>query len=179
MHALVVYESMFGNTRDIARAVRDGIGPLMSVELVEVGSAPREVGAGLDLLVVGAPTHAFSLSRPGTRRDAARQASAPLVSSGMGAREWLEQLRPVPEGLPYATFDTRVAKPRLPGSAARAAHRRLRHLGGTEIAPPQSFWVEGTTGPLASDQAGTAREWGAEIARKTAALSTTAGRARG
>jgi hypothetical protein len=177
--ALVVYESMFGNTRDVARAVREGIAPLMPVELVEVASAPREIGAGVDLLVVGAPTHAFSLSRPGTREDAARQAAGPLVSSGIGAREWLEQLRQLPGGLRYATFDTRVARPRLPGSAARAADKRLRHLGGAQVARPASFWVEGTKGPLAGDQLTTARDWGAGVARQALAHPATVGRARG
>jgi hypothetical protein len=176
MHALVVYESMFGNTREVAQAVRDGIAPRMSVDLSEVGVAPPEIGSGVDLLVVGAPTHAFSLSRPRTRQDAARQAGdRPVLSSGIGVREWLEQLPPLPEGLRHATFDTRVARPRLPGVAARAASRRLRRLGGTEAARPESFWVDGTTGPLLDDQRASAREWGSRVARAAQVRPPTAG----
>src|SRR3712207_3815583 len=111
MHALVVYESMFGNTRDVARAVAEGVAPLMDVALLEVDDAPHRIGADVGLVVVGAPTHAFSLSRPGTRQDAGRQAGGPTVSSGIGVREWLDGLEPVPAGLRAATFDTRVSRP--------------------------------------------------------------------
>jgi hypothetical protein len=177
MHAVVVYESMFGNTREVAKAVREGIAPMMPVELYEVGSAPHELRSGVTLLVVGAPTHAFSLSRPSTREDAAQHCARPLVSRGIGVREWLGLVSPVPPGLRFATFDTRVATPHLPGSAARAAHTRLRRLGATEIAPPQSFWVDGTPGPLLAGQRESARQWAADLAVRALALPTPAGRA--
>jgi hypothetical protein len=178
MDAWVVYESMFGNTRDVARAVADGVAGSLSVTLHEVGEAPSQIGPGVDLLVVGAPTHAFSLSRPATRQDAARQAAGPLVSPGIGVREWLERLGRVPDALVTATFDTRVARPRLPGSAAHAADRRLRALGATPVVAPQTFWVQGTPGPLAPDQLEAARRWGAEVARAASARGATGGRVR-
>jgi flavodoxin len=61
MKALVVYESMFGNTEQIARAVADGIGESVDVQLVEVSHAPGEPDADLALIVAGGPTHAFSM----------------------------------------------------------------------------------------------------------------------
>ena len=71
MRALLVYESMFGSTSEVARAVREGLtAEGVDVALHEVRSAPAAADADFDLLVVGAPTHAFSLSRPTTRRDA-------------------------------------------------------------------------------------------------------------
>ncbi len=64
MRALVVYESMFGNTEAVARAVAGGLSGSMEVEVYEVSRAPSPVTGPIDLLVVGGPTHAFSLVAP-------------------------------------------------------------------------------------------------------------------
>ena len=88
MRALVVVESVFGNTRRIAEAISSGLSAQIDVRLVDVAEAPTEL-AGVDLVVVGGPTHAFGLSRAGTRQSAAQQAEDGLVSSGIGLREWL------------------------------------------------------------------------------------------
>ena len=164
MAALVVVESMFGNTQQIANAVTEGLSRHLPVEQVEVGTAPMIVGDDVELLVVGGPTHAFGLTRPGTRQSAAQQAEDGLVSTGRGLREWLGML---PKGTPdvaVATFDTRISRPRLPGSAAAAAEKRLRRLGFRVLARSQSFFVEGTTGPLVRGERERARRWGEELA---------------
>jgi hypothetical protein len=59
-----------------------------------------------------------------------------------------------------AAFDTRIARPRLPGSAAHAAEKRLRRLGFRIVAPAESFYVEGTLGPLQAGERERARRWG-------------------
>lgn len=162
--ALVIYESMFGNTQAVAAAVADGLrsaAPL-DVEVVEVGEAPTTL-IGVDLLVVGAPTHAFSLSRPGTRADAASKAQGPVVSAGIGVREWLEALEAGPVAPVAATFDTRIKKPLLAGSAAKAARRLLARR---RIRPvdTQSFWVTDLRGPLRDGELDRARRWGVGLA---------------
>ncbi|GAA4039028.1 flavodoxin family protein [Nonomuraea soli] len=159
MRALVIYESMFGNTRLIAEAVAEGLG----ADAVEVGAAPDTVTMDVDLLVVGGPTHAFGMTRPSTRKSAADQATGELVSKGRGLREWLSGVRM--DGTVAAAFDTRVSKPRLPGSAAKGAVRRLRRLGVALAAPPESFYVTGTTGPLVEGELERARQWGEALAR--------------
>jgi hypothetical protein len=164
MRALVVFESMFGNTRTIAEAVADGLATELRVDLLEVGTAPTDLDEDIQALVVGAPTHAFGLSRPGSRMNAAEQVSGPLVSRGIGVREWLSSLRPGPAGVPATAFDTRVARPRLPGSAAAAAAKRLRQLGFTLVAPAASFYVTGVLGPLVEGEAERAKQWGATLA---------------
>lgn len=169
MYALVVYESMFGNTRRIAEAVADGLALTMGVEALEVGAAPVTLEGSVDLLVVGGPTHAFGMSRASTRQSAAQQASGPLVSRGTGLREWLAVLRTPSARLATAAFDTRVTKPRLPGSAARAAARRLRRLGLASAAPAMSFYVTGNQGPLAEGEIERARQWGEQLASTFAA----------
>ncbi|MGH8824916.1 MAG: flavodoxin family protein [Jiangellaceae bacterium] len=163
MHALVVYESMFGNTEAIAEAVAAGVGTHMSVEVVEVGHASPALDQAVDLLVVGGPTHAFGMSRPRTRASAAEQATTGLVSTGPGLREWLETLE-CPGTTIAAAFDTRVDKPRLPGAASHGVEKRLRRLGCTIAARGTSFFVEGTSGPLIAGEQDRARRWGESLA---------------
>lgn len=162
--AVVVYESMFGNTQEIARAIADGLGSVPGMEVVteEVGRAPALV-AGADLLVVGAPTHALTLSRPATRKDAASKARGALVSAGVGVREWLEVVELAGAPPVAATFDTRIKKPLLPGSAAKAA-RRLLHRRGIQVVDVESFWVADLLGPLRDGEVERARRWGVGLA---------------
>lgn len=167
MRGLIVYESMFGNTRDIALAIAEGLRSAMDVEVVEVGDAPTRVD-DVDLLILGGPTHAFGMTRPGTRRDAmtpkyAADFEGEFISTDMGIREWLATAT-VPPGTRFATFDTRVAHPRLPGSAASKAAKALRKRGLSPVADPESFWVEGGTGPLSDGEATRASAWGRGIA---------------
>lgn len=166
MRTLVVYESMFGNTRQVAEAVAEGLaatGDGVDVEVQEVGSAPIEITA--DLLVVGAPTHAFMLSRPETRKAAADQVEAgeELVSRDTGLREWLDQVRTA-EGTRAAVFTTRVRRPPLPTFAGRQAKHRLERRGCQVVARPESFYVSGTPGPLAPGEDDRAREWATQLA---------------
>jgi len=163
MRALVVFESMFGNTQVIAKAVADGLSASLSTDLLEVGVAPTVIGDDVDLLVVGGPTHAFGLSRPETRRSAADQAGEGVVSAGIGLREWLGAVQGGSRRVAVAAFDTRVRKPRLPGSAAAAAGKRLRRRGYRMLGRPASFYVTGTPGPLLAGEPERARRWGAEL----------------
>jgi len=160
MKALVVYESMFGNTGRVARAVAEGMSGRLRVVVADVVTAPAV--DGVELLVVGAPTHAFGLSRPQTRGSAVQQGGSSAALE-VGLREWLSGVGRL-DGVRVAAFDTRVARPRLPGSAARAAHRLLRRRGGRPVEPPASFFVSGTPGPLIEGELDRARSWGRLVA---------------
>lgn len=164
-HALVVFESMFGNTQKIAEAVTEGLSSSLPTVILEVGTAPDVLEDDVDLLVVGGPTHAFGMSRPRTREDATRQAGGHVVSDREGLREWLTSLERRRGNVAAAAFDTRIHKPRVPGSAARGAEKRLRKLGFRMAAPSESFYVTGVTGPLLEGEAERARLWGEELAR--------------
>jgi hypothetical protein len=167
-HALVVYESEFGNTRQIATAIAEGIsttwGGASSVGVAAAGHLdPSWLGA-VRLLVVGAPTHAFSLPRQQTREGAADQGATEVPTSGV--REWLDDVSRPDHPVIAATFDTRAQVMRhLPGSAATAAKRRLRRRG-FEVADHESFYVLSTSGPLAPGEEDRARDWGETIARE-------------
>lgn len=166
MRTLVVYESMWGNTRTVAEAVADGLRGAGEVDVVSVTGAPPLDTLDPDLLVVGAPTHAFGLSRPQTREDAARRGAGGLAQPGV--REWIEAAPTV--RLRVATFDTHVRRPNLPGSASRTAAKLLRRLGAELAARPESFYVHGYEGPVLDGELDRARAWGADLAHQTGAV---------
>lgn len=168
MRCLVVYESLYGNTMEVARAIALGTGTVLETEAVEVGDAPSAIGSDIGLLIVGGPTHAFGMTRPSTREDAQKEKYAEgftgeFISTGPGIREWLGTVS-IPHGTSFATFDTRITKPHLPGSAAAGAAKRLRRKRLREAMDPESFWVDGATGPLSDGELERAERWGAKVA---------------
>lgn len=167
MRALVVYESMFGNTRDVALAIAAALERGFEVEAVEVGQAPVHLD-GIDLLVAGGPTHASGMSRARSRLDAGKQAPEGLVSPGIGLREWFDRLER-PEHPPVgAAFDTILAKPgflRLLAWCARGIEKRMRRRGMRIASRGRHFAVSGTKGPLVAGEIERARAWGETLAR--------------
>ena len=176
MRALVVFESILGNTEVVARAVAEGLGSAGEVEVVEVGRRPDGHPAGVDLLVIGGPTHAHGMTNPDSRRSAAQKAQRPVISSGIGIREWLAAVGAAPAGVTAAAFDTRIKGPGLLwGSAAKAAAGCLGDQGFRMAAPPESFLLKGPTGPvhdvLVEGEIERARRWGAALAAKAGAAA--------
>jgi hypothetical protein len=163
MKTVVVYESMFGNTEQIARAVATGLAEYGLVETVEVGAVSAADVRGADLIVVGAPTHAFGLSRPQSRADAATRLGHAPISAGIGVREWLDQLPSTDRTVAVAAFCTRTDKQWVPGSAARKALKRLRGLGYRRAADAEDFYVSGMTGPLDEGEIARATAWGRAV----------------
>ena len=167
-HALVVFESMFGNTHAIAVAVAESLATqYRDVDVVDVADAPLRLD-DVSLLVVGAPTHAFGMSRLSTRRAATDQGAEATVERGV--REWLADLERPTRPMRAAVFDTRIRKPLMPGSAARAMRRRLRRLG-LEVTAPISFGVTGTPGPLVDGELDRARRWATSLAARVPTMS--------
>ena len=160
MRALVVYESIWGNTETIARAAAAGVGD--DAQVVSVVDAPAAIPDDIDLLIVGGPTHAFSMTTPSTRESARQQGATTIPVRGI--REWILELAPPSRAVRVATFDTRTVSPRLPGSAAKKAMKRLVGRGLEPAAKPETFGVHGYGGPLADGEEARAREWGAKIA---------------
>jgi len=146
MRALVVFESLYGNTAAVGEVVA---GALRSRGFdVAVGSVSNVSTAetdAVDLLIVGGPTHAHGMSRASTRRVGATDQKNAYAdpSTEPGLREWLAAL-PLGRGRAAAAFDTRLDKPvLLTGSAAKGIARRLEHLGFRVIVEPESFLVTG------------------------------------
>lgn len=170
MKALVIYESMYGNTRAIAEAVADGLRPDYDVEVLCTARAATPAVTDADLLVVGAPTHVHGMSRPATRKSAVEAALKPdselavePQAEGRGVREWLSGLKRG-EGIPAAAFDTRLSAPAImTGRASAGIAKRLRRLGFTPVCEPADFLVD-KQNHLLPDQIDHARQWGRQIA---------------
>ncbi|RAX48672.1 flavodoxin [Arthrobacter sp. AQ5-05] len=168
MRTIVVYESMYGNTRQVAEAIARGIDPSGGVRALPV-SKTGEINPGeLDLLVVGGPTHAHGMSRESTR-NAARTAATGLAgdlpldpdATGEGIREWLASFSGV--GGKAAAFDTRFdATALLTGRASKGISRWLRKAGFELAAAPESFLVDKATHLLAGEEQ-RAQAWGASL----------------
>ncbi len=170
MRALVVYESMFGNTRLIAERVAFGLGPDADVTLCAVGDVEAHQLAELDLLVVGGPTHVHGMSTSLSRKSAHETADDPKNdlhlddgAEGEGLRDWLATIEKMPH-VAGAAFDTRIDGPAiLTGRAAKTIGRRLTSHGLTLLAPPESFLVDKDTA-LLPGEAGRAERWGRLLA---------------
>lgn len=161
--ALVVYESMFGNTEKVAQAIGAGLATSLDVEVVEVSAAPVEPGPDVTLVVAGGPTHAFGMTREATRADAI-ELGAEHGAREFGLREWIDRLPTRRGGPSLATFDTRTTgRRRMPGSAARAAERAARRHGYDPAAPAESFFVADTDGPLVPGELERATDWGRDL----------------
>ena len=162
MRVIIVFESSYGNTRQVAGAIADG---LCAAHNISTGS-PGERGAvaEADLLVVGGPTHVHGMSRPDTRASAvaaADRSSGALAvdpaAGGIGVREWLGTLRGANGWA--AAFDTRRdLAPLFTGRASKGIAHLMQHAGFRLITGPKSFLVTQAT-ELAPDQLAAARQW--------------------
>ena len=157
MRALVVFESLWGDVERIARAIADVLEETMIVEVVITDSAPSDID-GFDLLVVGAPTHRQSMSRPATREEAHRVYGAPHVLN-RGVREWLYDLSVPHTKATALAFSTALDEPRLPGSAAKAIRYELRSLGLDTPVKAETFRVAAFEGPLLDGELERAVAW--------------------
>jgi flavodoxin len=175
--ALVVYESIYGNTRAVAEAIADGLGDGFEVELAPVHEANPADAAGADLLVVGGPTHMHGLTSRMSRKAAVQAAEDEGIEIEPGAgddralRGWLAEVDAPRTAA--ATFDTRIDKPpALTGVAARGIAKRLRRRGCELIADPESFFVDDSEGPLAEGELDRAREWGRSVSERAREAAT-------
>jgi flavodoxin len=155
MKALVIYDSVFGNTEQIARAIGRGLGLREDAEVLRVADVNVEQLAGLTLLVVGSPTRAF---RP---TPAIKRFLQSIPSHGL-------------EGVKVAAFDTRIPLSDIPSSAlrflvgffgyaAKPIANRLKRKGGEPAVAPEGFAVKGTEGPLKEGELERAENWAKRI----------------
>jgi Flavodoxin len=181
MRALVVYESMYGNTLAVATDVAAGLRATHDVTLVPVTRATRELVAMAGLIVAGAPTHRYGMPTIASRRMAAEAARTPdsgltmdADANGPGLRAWLEALGA--EGVLAAAFDTRLSgMPALTGRASRAIARVLTRRGCRVLLAPESFLVSGQN-TLLDGEAARACTWGALVGETAHAAFATSKR---
>jgi Flavodoxin domain len=168
MRALVVYESMYGNTAAIGEAVAQSLrahGLEVDAELVSKVD-PADT-AEVDLIVVGGPTHVHGMTSVASRKSAAsdEKNTFPEPTSEPGLRTWLKEL-PSGKGRLAAAFDTRLDKPVLvTGSAAKGIARRLRGRGFRLVTQPECFLVS-TENRLLEGELEHAAKWAEEVAEQ-------------
>ncbi len=173
MRAVVVYESMYGNTHQIADAIGAGLRSSFEVSVVPVPEAGPAVLADADLVVVGGPTHVHGMSRAATRKaavEAADKPASPLKAEpdalGPGLRDWFDSLGHY--RVKAAAFDTRMHGPAaLTGRASKGVFRLLRAHGFDLAAEPESFLVT-KQDQLEPYETARAREWGTKLAASIA-----------
>ena len=157
MNAVVVYESHWGNTAEIARAIGAGIGP--GTPVLATDEAEPSLLATADLVVVGAPVIAFRLATDEMRASLAEtehDAPDPPDLRHPSMRHWLDGL-PVGSGA-AAAFETRIHW--SPGGVTGTIERRLQGAGYRRIAKGRRFFVTGRYGPLRDGELDAARAWG-------------------
>ncbi len=161
MKAVVVYESLWGNTASVADAIAEGIGP--DAVAMPAARASAHTIDGADLLVAGAPLLGFDLPTDQIResiRTTRGAGPAPDMSSG-SMRHWVEMLAPGTAA--FTTFETRIWW--SPGSSAKKMARIFAAKGFRAAAPSEKFLVTGRYGPLKEGEVQRARAWGAALAR--------------
>jgi hypothetical protein len=168
MRALVVYESMYGNTHVVASNIADGLRATHRVTLVPVAEATGDLVAGADLLVVGGPTHMHGMSSTGTRRMAAKAAAEPDSGLSLAPNATGPGVHDLLKGIGRrhalaAAFDTRIdGVPAFTGRASRGMGRALKRHGYHLLAAPESFLVSPHS-TLLDGEASRARRWGATL----------------
>jgi len=168
MKAVVVYESHWGNTASIARAIAEGLGP--DTPVLATDEAPGSALADADLIVAGAPVIAFRLATDSMREriaDDAKNAPDKPDLTHPSMRDWLERI-PAGKGL-GAAFETRLHW--SPGGATGAIERGLGAAGYRRVAKGRKFFVTGSQGPLRDGELEAARAWGSELARSVQAMA--------
>jgi len=169
MRAMVIYESMYGNTHAIAEAIGRGLAPGNDVTVVPVAEATPELLGEADLVVAGGPTHVHGMSGARSRQAAAE--AAHKDGSGLtlephaqepGLRDWFGTVGRI-RGC-GAAFDTRMGGPPvLTGRASKGIAQLLRRHGARLVDEPTSFFVT-KNHHLEPQEAAHAREWGKQLA---------------
>lgn len=171
MRAVVIYESMYGNTHVIADAIGRGLGPGLDVAVVPVAEATPELLDEAGLVVAGGPTHVHGMSGARSRQaavEAAHKDGSGLTlephAQGPGLRDWFGTVGQIHGS--SAAFDTRVDGPAvLTGHASKAIAKLLDRHRLTEIAPAQSFLVT-KDNHLRPGEEDRAEQWGRELAAR-------------
>lgn len=157
MNVLIIYDSVFGNTEQIARSIGNSLSSEENVETFRVSDIKSEQLIGLKLLIVGSPTRAFKPTK-----------------------EIIKFLNKIPsnslKGIKVAAFDTRISNTdinsrilkilmKLFGYAAKPISDKLKKSGGDLIIPPEGFYVKDSEGPLKDGEIERAANWAKVIVR--------------
>jgi len=145
MKATIVYDSVYGNTEKVARAIAEGVASHGEVKVLRASEADISSLSSSDLLIAGCPTH-------GGRPTQAMQGFLSRVpQSSLG-------------GIKVTAFDTGVATRwvKILGLAAGKIADSMQKKGANLVVPPQAFYVKGKEGPLKEGELERAVSWAGE-----------------
>ena len=142
MKALIVYDSVYGNTEKIARAIAGAITASIEVKILHAGEVNPSELKSIDLLVVGSPTQG------GKPTKAIQEFLSKIPANSL-------------KNVSVASFDTRMTMiiARLFSYAAGSIANSLKTQGGHPAAPPEGFIVNGREGPLKDGELERAARW--------------------
>jgi flavodoxin I len=157
MSHLIVYDSQYGNTEKIARAIDGALGSEGEGECLRVCDVRPEHLSGIHLLVVGSPTQRFRATE--------------------ATNSFLKEIpKNALSGVKVAAFDTRITEQEIRetsrvlnfavkyfGYAARQIADQLVKKGGQLVISPEGFYVSGMEGPLSDGELERAAEWGNKL----------------
>ncbi|MFN2159162.1 MAG: flavodoxin family protein [Anaerolineales bacterium] len=158
MKVLVAFDSQYGNTEKIARAIAEAFTPPNEVEIKRIPEVDPGTLSGFDLLIAGSPTQRL---RP---TEATSEWIKNIPANGL-------------RNISVAAFDTRLTDEEIEkvrifkffvgifGFAADPIAKELKKKGGTLVVPPEGFYVTGTEGPLVEGELERAQDWSKSISR--------------
>jgi flavodoxin len=146
MKSMIIYDSVYGNTEQIAQAIGNALSSQIDVEVVRVSDVNTNQLTGLKLLIIGSPTHGGSPTE--------------------AIRDFLKRLSEATiQDLNVASFDTRLSTRlvKIFGYAAGKIASSLKKRGGNLIASPEPFFVKGRKGPLKEGELERAARWANDL----------------
>jgi flavodoxin len=155
MKVAVIYDSFFGNTEKIAKAIGSALGSPNDVTVSRVSESNHDMLKDVELLIVGSPTRAFS--------------ATPAIKT------FIKKLPGTSlKGVKVGAFDTRMRiDERTPailrflagifGYAAKPILDILIKKGGVQILPDEGFFVIDSEGPLDEGEFERAAKWAEKI----------------
>ncbi len=154
MRTLVIYDSFFGNTEQVARKIASHLDSHGVVRLVPAEHAGPLDAADADLLVIGCPTQKHNIT--------------------LALHALLDDLSPRSlNGVMAVTFDTRYRMPIIvSGSASHTIAKKLRKAGAVIIVPPESFYVDAKEGPLGEGELQRAARWADTVLEKFESITS-------
>ena len=158
MKALVLYDSVFGNTEKVAQAISTALEEKMESKTLQVKQASLSDLSGVDLLIVGSPTRAFT-STPDTKNFLKKIPAKSLANVKTAAFDTRMTQAMVNEAGKFLAFMVNLL-----GYAAEPIAKKLQQKGGNQKIKPEGFYVTGTEGPLADGELERAAEWAKKAA---------------
>jgi len=146
MKTLIVFDTTYSNTENIARAI--GAAITGEVKVARAGEVNAAELSSYDLLVIGSPTYG----------------GKPMPSVA-------DLLNKIPEsaikGKNVAAFDTRIPTKlvKLFGFAGDRIAKNLKDKGGNLLVPAEGFFVTGKEGPLKDGELERAAIWAKSLVK--------------